>query len=308
MTRGPSHRVRLVYDNLCEGGDACRDVFWESTGIYGRSTVRLVSLPHGKVLRQQAAGSTHFAEGLAKLNGTLYQLVWQVSDVLRYSVPDLVPLGTSRVRPALADGGWGLTEWDGLLLASDSSATLKWLDPGSFRVVGELEVTSSGVPLPWLNELEIIDGQLWANVWQTNCIARVNLTTGDVVGWVLLPGLAARAAEAHPRGYLGSGEVLNGIAWDSERRRLFVTGKQWPLVFEVEVGDADAPGGSGLTLKQVHERCHPRGARMAPVTYQPPLPPPPPAPSPPLAPSRTTLSPLPSLPTPAYGVYGVYGV
>ncbi|MEW5304621.1 MAG: hypothetical protein WDW36_007220 [Sanguina aurantia] len=231
----------LTFDRECsDSSQQCFDVFWESTGLNGRSSVRQVDANTGQVLMRQDLSAEHFAEGLARIDKTLYQLTWQTSQVLRYHTSDLAPVQqlAGRASSGLKDG-WGLA-FDGVhLLATESSAQVHWLDPQSLAVVKSLTVTDRGQPIKWLNELEVIDGELWANIWQRECIARIDLATGKVVGWVLLHGL--REAMLKRRRRDGQVDVLNGIAWDRATGRIFVTGKLWPSIFEIRLKPVEAP-------------------------------------------------------------------
>ncbi|KAF8068414.1 hypothetical protein HT031_002103 [Scenedesmus sp. PABB004] len=229
----------LQYDTLCSGPPGaqsdCRAVFWESTGMYGHSNMRLVDVDTGAVLKQTGMGDQWFGEGATRLGNRLYQITWQTNTGFIYSVPDLKQLGTFST--PLRDG-WGITTDDKLLVLSDGSDTLTWVDPAKgFAAVKRVVVNDGTRTVEYLNELEMIGGELWANVWQTNCIARICPESGRVKGWLLMQGLR----DSLLRRNLGADmDVLNGIAWDHQRQRLFVTGKYWPRVFEVVPQPLDA--------------------------------------------------------------------
>lgn len=197
---------------------------FESTGLNGQSTLRKVTLDTGEVVQQHRLDAAYFAEGLAEWNGQLVQLTW------RSNVAFVYDLASLSLRRTLTFGGegWGLTrDRDGFIL-SDGTDQLRFLDPESFREVRRLRVTDGGVPIRDLNELEYVRGEVYANVWHTDRIARISPQTGRVVGWIDLRGLMAA-------GYrLGPEAVLNGIAYDAAGDRLFVTGKLWPRLFEIE--------------------------------------------------------------------------
>lgn len=200
--------------------------FYESTGIAGQSDVRKVDPATGRVLQRTAVDAKYFAEGLAEWRGTLVQLTWQHGVGFVY---DRATLGFRRTFRYSGEG-WGLTHDGTRLIQSDGQAAsgLRFFDPETFSETGHVVVTDSGKRVGNLNELEYIDGQVWANVWQTNRIARIDPTTGIVQSWIDLSGLL-------PARDRRGADVLNGIAWDPKDRRLFVTGKRWPTVFEITI-------------------------------------------------------------------------
>lgn len=198
---------------------------YESTGLYGASTVRRVDLPSGSVEQQVALDDALWGEGLALWGDELIQLTWKSGRALRYAREDLASTGEH----AYATEGWGLAATEEGLVMSDGSATLRFLDPDTFEERRQVTVTSAGAAVPRLNELEVIAGEIWANVWPTAQIARIDPDTGEVRGWVLLHGLAADL------GLTDSDDVLNGIAFDADGCRVLVTGKRWPKLFEIEV-------------------------------------------------------------------------
>ncbi len=206
--------------------------------------MREVDLKTGAVRRRTAASRDVFAEGLALVGGELLQLTWRSGKGLRYDARSLAPQGGFTT--PLPDG-WGLTNGvdDGELFATDGSASLHTLDAGTLKLRRSVTVTdpATGRPVPLLNELELVDGEVLANVWMTDCVARIDPASGRVTGWVLLDGL--RQGLQAEGGAHGADDVLNGIAWDGERRRLFVTGKYWSRLFHLELrrleeGDAEA--------------------------------------------------------------------
>jgi glutaminyl-peptide cyclotransferase len=208
-----------------------RDGFlFESTGLNGRSTLRKVRVATGEVVQQRRIDPAYFAEGLADWRGQLVQLTWQSNVAFVYDLAGFTPRGTF----AYPGEGWGLTRNDDGFIMSDGSADLRFLDPGTFREVRRVTVTDGGVPVRALNELEYVRGEVWANVYMTDLIARIDPKTGRVLRWIDLRGLMAN-------GYnLEAGAVLNGIAYDPGKNRLWVTGKLWPRLFEIEVVPAAA--------------------------------------------------------------------
>lgn len=204
---------------------------FESTGLYGRSTLREVELETGRVIRAVALDYREFGEGLTVSGGRLVQLTWRNRRAHVYSPETLRRTGAFRY-----DGeGWGLTGDGTHLYMSDGTATLRVLDPADFRVTRRIDVTAGGEPLSMLNALQWVDGRIWANVWQTTRIAIIDPDTGAVEAFLDLAPLFERL---DPRPDLAE-ESPNGIAFDAERRRVFVTGKLWPRLFEVRYRDAD---------------------------------------------------------------------
>ena len=197
---------------------------YEGTGQYGASTVRRVDLASGRPEKQRALGPRYFGEGIAILDGLLYQLTWQNGAVVVY---DLETFEVERTMQY--DGeGWGLTHDGRQLIMSDGSATIRFRDPQTFSVTREIEVRHDGVPVSRLNELEYVEGEIWANIWYDDRIARISPADGKVLGFIDLGSL-------YPQSARGSEAVLNGIAYDPAAKRLFVTGKNWPQLYEIEV-------------------------------------------------------------------------
>lgn len=197
---------------------------YEGTGLYGASTVRRVDLASGRAEKQRVLNARYFGEGIAILDGALYQLTWQNGVVVVY---DLETFEVERTMQYEGEG-WGLTHDGTHFIMSDGSATIRFRDPQTFAIVREVEVRDRGTPVPKLNELEYVDGEIWANIWYDDRIARIAPATGEVLGYIDLRTL-------YPANARGSEAVLNGIAYDPAAKRLFVTGKNWPQLFEIEV-------------------------------------------------------------------------
>jgi glutaminyl-peptide cyclotransferase len=197
----------------------------ESTGQYGESTLRRVDLKTGRVLKQVEVPPQFFGEGLALMNGKLYQLTWQGKRGFVYDAATFEKQGEFRY-----DGeGWGLTHDGQSLILSDGTNQLRFIDPQTFRVTRTVGVFDGGRPLRDLNELEYVRGEIYANIWHDDRIVRLDPKTGRVLGWIDLRGII-------PRSELDDEEaVLNGIAYDEVGDRLFVTGKLWPKLFEIKV-------------------------------------------------------------------------
>jgi glutamine cyclotransferase len=207
-------------------------VLFESTGLYGQSQVRRVELATGRVLTAVSLPADHFGEGLALLGSRLYQLTWKEQVGYVYDAATL-----ARVDSFTYHGqGWGLTTDGSSLIMSDGTATLRFLDPGSFRVSREVTVRDGTSPLLWVNELEYVGGDLFANIYQSDWVVRIDPGTGQVREWLDLAGLLP-ARERTP-----GTEVLNGIAFDQDTGNLLVTGKRWPAIFELHL--QRPPGGT----------------------------------------------------------------
>ena len=199
---------------------------YESTGLYGRSTLREVELDTGRVVRSVDLDRREFGEGITVVDGRLVQLTWQNHYAYVWDPATFEPV--SRVRYAHDDEGWGVAYDGESLVTSDGSAVLRFVDPATFAVRRTVTVHAAGEPLEQLNALQFIDGKLYANVWQTTRIAEIDPATGAVTAFIELAPLLPRLGDIELRV-----ESPNGIAWDPDGGRLFVTGKLWPLLFEV---------------------------------------------------------------------------
>jgi glutaminyl-peptide cyclotransferase len=198
---------------------------YESTGIEGKSSLREEDLETGRILQFHDVPSRYFAEGLTDWGSTLIQLTWQSHVALVY---DRATFRFLRSFPF--DGeGWGLTHDAKSLILSDGTAMLRFYDPETFRETKSITVKDHGKPVDQLNELEFIHGQIYANVWHSDRIARISPATGKVLGWIDLSGLLPASQHSTAEA------VLNGIAYDAAHDRLFVTGKLWPRLFEIKL-------------------------------------------------------------------------
>lgn len=200
-------------------------VLYESTGLNGQSSLRKVDLQTGQVLQKIDVPSQYFAEGLALFNNRLYQLTWQSRLGFIYDLETFQVRRTFNYRGE----GWGLTHDGQQLIMSDGTNMLRFLDPETLDPKREVEVKDGDRPINFLNELEYVRGDVWANVWQTDKLVRIEPSTGRVNGWVNLSGLLTAEDRQQPV------EVLNGIAYDEAGDRLFVTGKLWPKLFEIKL-------------------------------------------------------------------------
>jgi glutaminyl-peptide cyclotransferase len=200
---------------------------YESTGLQGESTLRRVEIATGKTLQRVDVPAQYFAEGLAMVGDELLQLTWQHKLGFVYDRRTFKQKRTFTYQTE----GWGIA-YDGSssLVMSDGSDTLTFLDPKSFAAVKTLRVMDAGRPVSNLNELEWIEGEIWANVWMTDRIARISPTTGEVNAWIDLSSLWPVAQRPMP-----SDQVLNGIAYDAANRRIYITGKKWPRLYQITV-------------------------------------------------------------------------
>lgn len=197
---------------------------YEGTGLNGKSSIRKVRLENGEVLQVQPLESRYFGEGIAIVGDRLIQLTWQTEVGFVYDLATFTRQQTFTYKGE----GWGLT-YDGTrLIMSDGTSWLRFVDPATLKETGRLQVKDAGRSVEEINELEMVKGELYANVWGTDRIARVSPKTGAILGWIDLKGLLS------PRESVGV-DVLNGIAYDAVGDRLFVTGKLWPRVFEIRV-------------------------------------------------------------------------
>jgi glutaminyl-peptide cyclotransferase len=197
---------------------------YESTGRSGQSTVRRTVLETGAVLNQVSLPPEYFGEGLTIFRGKIYQLTWLSKIGFVYDVRTFRRAGEFHYQSE----GWGLTHDDASLILSDGSNKLQFIDPASFKTVRTLEVYAGNVAITNLNELEYIDGEIFANVWHSPRIARIDPRSGQVLAWIDLAFVVARSKH-EPE------DVLNGIAYDAKRHRLFVTGKDWAEILEIKI-------------------------------------------------------------------------
>jgi len=190
---------------------------YESTGLLGQSTIRKVELETGRIAQKHDVPTEYFAEGLVLWKDRLIQLTWKSGKGFIYNKATFHKVGEFTYNGE----GWGITSDGQNLIMSDGTATLRFVEPETFNVVRKLTVFDGDKPVAYLNELEYINGEIYANVWMTNYIVRISPENGAVLGWIDLRGLKTQ------------GDVLNGIAYDKDSGRLFVTGKYWPNIFEI---------------------------------------------------------------------------
>jgi glutamine cyclotransferase len=197
----------------------------ESTGRVGQSSLRRVAIESGQVLQRIEVAPPYFAEGTTLLNGKIYQLTWQHQLGFIYDASTFEKLGEFHY----AGDGWGLANDGQSLILSDGSNRIRFLDPANFEVRKTIAVVDGRSAINELNELEYVQGEIYANIWHADRIARIDPQTGSVVGWIDLTGILALGEVSDEEA------VLNGIAYDETNRRLFVTGNLWPKLFEIRL-------------------------------------------------------------------------
>jgi glutaminyl-peptide cyclotransferase len=199
-------------------------VFYEGTGLNGRSSIRKVEIATGAVLQKRDLPSQYFGEGISVVKSEIYQLTWQSGVAFAYDLKTFTPTRSFQYRGE----GWGLTGNADTLFMSDGTEYLRYLNPATFAERRRVRVLALGTALKNLNELEFVKGEILANVWMTDQVARIDPASGRVTGYIDFAGLLPPAQREQDA-------VLNGIAYDAAGDRLFVTGKLWPRVFEVRV-------------------------------------------------------------------------
>jgi glutamine cyclotransferase len=224
-----SYRVIAHYPHdptaFTQGLEIADGELYEGTGLWGESSIRRVDLETGTVLQLRENSDEYFGEGITIWHDSLYQLTYQARLGFIYDLHSFDPTG----QVTYTTEGWGLCHDAERLIMSDGSAMLTFRDPDTFAALGQVEVHDDTGPIHRLNELEYIAGEVWANVFLSDRIVRIDPGSGEVIAWVNLSGLLEPYIPGDPPG------VLNGIAWDAWSHRLYVTGKRWPLLFEIEV-------------------------------------------------------------------------
>ncbi|MDX1415096.1 MAG: glutaminyl-peptide cyclotransferase [Candidatus Promineifilaceae bacterium] len=202
-----------------------RDEFIEGTGLWGRSSLRRVDMETGKVTQLSPLSDEYFGEGLTLFENRIYQLTWRSGTGFIYDGETFKFEGQFYY----PHEGWGITHDGEQLIVSDGTSTIHFWDPQTLVETKQIQVTDAEGPVANLNELEYVDGEILANIWLTDYIARISPETGKILGWIDLTGLREFGIDGH------AANVLNGIAYDAQTGRLFVTGKLWPSVFEIEL-------------------------------------------------------------------------
>jgi len=239
-----SYSVLNAYEHdtaaFTQGLEMYKGQLYESTGLQNRSSLRKVDLKSGKVLLKKAIDTPYFAEGITILNDTIYQLTWSNKVVFLYRLKDLAPIG----RISWNGEGWGITNDGKNLYISDGSDKIYIVRPGDLKLQRVLSVQDNAGPVNNLNELEFINGHIFANRWQYNYIVQINPSSGHVTGKIDMTDFLSKNTKTDISyltrpGSTGDqmGGVLNGIAWDSTSGRMLVTGKLWPYIFELKVNE-----------------------------------------------------------------------
>ena len=204
----------LIYEN---------GILYESTGLYGESSLRKIDLSADNILQMVKLADDYFAEGLTLYKGILIQLTWKSNVAFLYDKDSLELIGTF----TYPYDGWGITHDGRMLITSDGSAVIRFLNPEDFSELKQIRVHAGERTIDQINELEYINGKIYANVWLSDFIVIIDPDTGQVMGWVDLTGLEEKSNKHE--------NVLNGIAYDAENNRLFVTGKRWPHLYEIRL-------------------------------------------------------------------------
>lgn len=231
----PEYSYKVVHIFPHDGAAFTEGLFYldgylyESTGLPGRSSVKKVRLETGEVVQQLTIPKPYFGEGIVAWKNRLIQLTYTTQVGFIYDLDTFALQGTFHY----PGEGWSMTQDGKHIIMDDGTPEIRFWNPESLKEVNRIRVTANGKPVENLNELEWVNGEIYANVWHTDRIARINPANGKVVGWIDLTGLLPRA-DFLPESE-GSEQVLNGIAYDSKRDRLFVTGKYWPKLFEIRL-------------------------------------------------------------------------
>jgi len=223
----PSIVSTLPHDTsfFTEGLEFYDSTLLESTGNYGPSKLVQVEPKTGRVLKEIKLGDKYFGEGITVLHDTLYQLTWKENIVFVYDAKTFRKL---KELPFKGEG-WGMTNDGKNIIVSNGSSTLYYYEPGTFKLLKELSITENGSPVPNINELEFVDGYIYANQWQYDYIVKIDPSNGKVVSKLELGGITDSAKRMNP-----NADVLNGIAYNRTTKKFYVTGKHWPQIFEIQ--------------------------------------------------------------------------
>jgi glutaminyl-peptide cyclotransferase len=196
---------------------------FESTGLEGDSVIRQTDLATGKVIREVEIDPQYFGEGIVDWGDEIVSVTWRTGIGFRWKLGTLTQSGTFKY----PGEGWGLTRTDDAIVLSDGTPALRFLDPVTMVEKRRVTVTDNGQPVPMLNELEWVDGEILANIWHADRIARIDPASGRVKGWIDISAIAKATPQRDAE------SVANGIAWDAKQRRLYITGKNWPTLYRI---------------------------------------------------------------------------
>jgi len=228
-SRAPVYKYEIVHayphdpDAFTEGLEYRDGFLYESTGLNGKSSIRKVKIETGDIVQNRNLSKDYFGEGITFWKDELIQLTWSTEIGFVY---DAKTFASKKTFTYMGEG-WALTHNADSLIMSDGSAELRFIDPARLKERRRITVTDGGVPIKYLNELEWVKGEIFANVYTTDYIARINPSDGRVTGWIDVRGMLP--------GQNNGNTVPNGIAYDAEHDRLFVTGKNWPKIFEIRL-------------------------------------------------------------------------
>ena len=231
QTKAPISKINIINifphdpESFTQGLVYHRGYLYESTGLNSSSALKKIELNSGKVVKRVELGKEYFGEGMAILDNKIYQITWLNETGFIYDLGSLKKRG----RFSYQGEGWGLTAGGNSLIMSNGTPVITFLNPETFQVIRKIKVRDGKMPIKYLNELEFIRGEIWANVFTADVIVRISPQTGKVLGWIDLSSLQ----DLLPRS--GTRDVLNGIACDQASDRIFVTGKLWPNIFEIKV-------------------------------------------------------------------------
>jgi len=237
----PQYGVQVVHAYPHDPGAFTEGLFYlngylyESTGLEGRSNIRKERLENGQVVEKRELSPAYFGEGVVNWKDRLIQLTYRTEKGFVYDLASFKPIREF----SYVGEGWGLTQDGKRIIMSDGTPQIRFINPDTLKETGRITVTDQGQPVANINELEWVKGEILANIWQTNMIARIDPKTGKVTGWIDLTGLRERAGAGND-----PDAVLNGIAYDSAKGRLFVTGKLWPKLFEIRLVKKTGPARS----------------------------------------------------------------
>ncbi len=230
-TNAPVSKINVINifphdpESFTQGLVYHRGYLYESTGLNGKSALKKIELNSGRVIKRVELGKEYFGEGMAILGNKIYQLTWLNQTGFVYDLSSL----KKKVRFSYRGEGWGLTTDGKSLILSNGTPVITFINPKTFQTVREIKVQDGKMLVNYLNELEFIRGEIWANVFMTDVIVRISPRTGKVLGWIDLGRLQALLPQS------GRRDVLNGIAYDQDNDRVFVTGKLWPGIFEIKL-------------------------------------------------------------------------